>query len=556
MVKYDNPVFEKLQELLSQRQHEKAQKILDTLAAQNLSDKDLIISKLFKCQLLVDKEEFKEGLSLANTIIQEARKSNFVYQQVQCILHLSMIYKHLGKVDEGIKVLEKGIKLLNTLPKNYNTKDLRASLLFNKGLIFIIKSQFDNAFNNFEKSLGLYQELDNKRNINQCLNALGVATVNKGEIERSREYFLPALKISKELGLKRVILSLLNNIGITYTDTGELQKSLDYYLEALPIAEELGLNYSIGNLNNNIGNVLRKQGMLNAALGYYDQSLKAFEELGDKERLAILRGNIGAVNESIGELDLAEEHLQWSYQTHKKLENKRFMINALLDMAMVHRKKGKLNEAYNELKEAQTFCQEIENQILEARVLASLIKLNIEQEEIIKAKNNLQNLRRIKEAKDNAQLDLYYDFSFGLVEKSRRTEKKSGLRFTSIHEELARIVNAQNVFEAIINGEIIEHSVTVDAIYELSELLILELKTLGNEEIINNITKLTERLIAIGEDQNSFVLLARTYLLQSYLALLEPDLKKSKILLAKALKITKDIGYTRLTRVIKGEQKR
>lgn len=121
---------------------------------------------------------------------------------------------------------------------------------------------------------------------------------------------------------------------------------------------------------------------------------------------------------------------------------------------------------------------------------------------------------------------------------------------------LDKYVKAQELLQEIVEGEIIEHEVTIDAIFNLCELLIIELKTFGNENILIKVDLLTQRLLQIGRNQNSFSLLAKTYLLMAKLALLEPDIKQARDYLVKARTLADDKGYNRLALVIATEQKR
>ena len=94
----------------------------------------------------------------------------------------------------------------------------------------------------------------------------------------------------------------------------------------------------------------------------------------------------------------------------------------------------------------------------------------------------------------------------------------------------------------------------MEAIFNLCELLIMELKILGAEPILDEVNQLAKQLLQIAEKQNLYPLLAKTFLLKAKLSLLKPDLKLAKKLLEEAREIAKEKGFERLAAVISQEQ--
>ena len=84
----------------------------------------------------------------------------------------------------------------------------------------------------------------------------------------------------------------------------------------------------------------------------------------------------------------------------------------------------------------------------------------------------------------------------------------------------------------------------------------VELRALGQKEKLREITLLNNKLEAIGKEQNLFALLAKTYLFQAHLALLQGDEKRGKALLKQAQTIAQEKGYEKLAAVITKEQQR
>jgi hypothetical protein len=87
----------------------------------------------------------------------------------------------------------------------------------------------------------------------------------------------------------------------------------------------------------------------------------------------------------------------------------------------------------------------------------------------------------------------------------------------------------------------------------LCDMLLLELRTSGNEEVLKEITGILEKLQTIGENQHSYSLLVDTYMLKSKMALLELDLDSARQLLSEAQQMAEEKGLQNLAMMISGE---
>jgi tetratricopeptide (TPR) repeat protein len=110
----------------------------------------------------------------------------------------------------------------------------------------------------------------------------------------------------------------------------------------------------------------------------------------------------------------------------------------------------------------------------------------------------------------------------------------------------ARIkVRALEIFSEIIENPIVENKLSVLCMINTCELLIWELRDPGNEEIFDEITKITDKLSEIATNLNSYPLFIEINLLKSKLALLELDISKSQRFLDEAEELVKkkELGF-------------
>ncbi|GAI78879.1 unnamed protein product, partial [marine sediment metagenome] len=174
-----------------------------------------------------------------------------------------------------------------------------------------------------------------------------------------------------------------------------------------------------------------------------------------------------------------------------------------------------------------------------SETLFVLIKLEVETRNLVVAKTYLKKLDEIRKISDNPFIDQIYRLSNAVI-------LKEGIR--AINK-----VEAQKIFLEISKEEIVDQEFTVFAMLNLYDLLLEELKSTGSEEIIDELKTLSSKLLKIAKEQNSFAILAETYLVESKLALLELNLEEAEKLLLMAEKVALDKGLQRLAYLISDE---
>ncbi|MBA7482519.1 hypothetical protein ES707_18010 [subsurface metagenome] len=115
-------------------------------------------------------------------------------------------------------------------------------------------------------------------------------------------------------------------------------------------------------------------------------------------------------------------------------------------------------------------------------------------------------------------------------------------------------MKAQEIFKEIAEEEIIDHEVSILAMFNLLESLLYELSLSGNIDVLDEVKNLLMKLQKIAEKQNSYSLLAKTSLFESKLSLLEMNFDKATIEISKALTIAQSKGLTSLAILISIEQ--
>jgi len=122
-------------------------------------------------------------------------------------------------------------------------------------------------------------------------------------------------------------------------------------------------------------------------------------------------------------------------------------------------------------------------------------------------------------------------------------------------KRLAEKIEAQKYFNLVVKSESSRFDVVSEAILNLIEVLLLELKSTESTEILTAIENLTQKLLNDAKRQNIYPILIKTYLLQSKLALLQLEIDKAKKFLEKASKLADEKKLNKLSLAIMKEQK-
>ncbi|MHA1911247.1 MAG: tetratricopeptide repeat protein, partial [Candidatus Kariarchaeaceae archaeon] len=413
--------------------------------------------------------------------------------------------QRLGRLKTGLEKVEEGIRLIDELEesdeKDEENKDSerRACLLDSKGGLYNWKGELDKALVYFKKSLTIREEIGNKQPIARSLNNIGVIYHQKGELGQALDYYEKSLVIKEELGNKPEIAKSLNNIGVIYRMKGELDQALDYYEKSLIIKVILGNKQEIANSLNNIGVIYRMKGELDQALDYYEKSLVMRENLGNKKDIANSLNYIGELNYELGALNLALDFFKQSLIIYEEIGNK-------------------LDVTYS---------------------LFGLIRVAIDLEEIKQANDYLSDLQLINDQLVNKLVDLRSRLAEALILKKSKRRKN--------------LAKAEEILIGIVEEEVSFHDLTVQALVNLSELLLDELNSTSEEEILEELEEKVEKLVEKAKEQQSYSLLTESYWLKAQLALVRLDLTEARSLLSQAQMIAEEKGLERLARKISSE---
>jgi tetratricopeptide (TPR) repeat protein len=273
-------------------------------------------------------------------------------------------------------------------------------------------------------------------------------------------------------------------------------------LEAIDQFEQVSLkekNYR-GYIYYLMGNIYNEKGELNLAVEYYKKSLDLAIEDTTQERLRVENfGGLGYSSYLKGDL---ETSLNYFMQALKIIEDSDLLVNPF----------GSVGQIFD-----------------------GIIRIMIAKGDIENAQHYLKRLKHINDehpVHDN--ISTYHLIRAKILKLSTRSRDRT---------------EAENILKELIENEKISHLIN-GALREICDLYLKELRLTNDLTIIDEINPFITQLLQKAEYENSYLLLARTKLLQGKIALIQMNMGDTRRFLTQAQSIADEYGYDWLAKTI------
>ncbi len=476
----------------------------------------------------------------------EHKHTDFDFQQVEQLIKE-------GKLDEAKRSL--------AFFKEKEDKSLshRTKVTLLKGQINKAKGSLDQALVTFQKSLTMSEELGDKLQIAKSLDGIARVYSSRGIKDRALEYFEKSLNLFKEIGDAHDIAWSFWNIGSIYCKAGDLVKSSDYFELSKQFFEKIGDNKGNGQALYCLSAMAHDKGELDRALEYQNQSLIHYKKVGNTIKISKSFIKLGFIFISKGDLNQAQDYLQQSLEISEGIDahhkawalvgiGEIYRLKGELDRALkclkqslalreefsqnqdiaeclyyigkILLQQGELNQAWEYLEKSLGLLEEKNNFLFITGILLDLISLVIEQEEHEQSNKYLHRLKLINDQEKNMIINQRYRLARALILRDSPRIRDKAL--------------SQKIFQQITEEEIVDHRITVAAMYNLCESLLDELKAYGENSVMLEAKSLAKQITSLAQKQFSSLLAIDALILQAKLALVEGNLSDAEEFLEQA----------------------
>jgi len=275
------------------------------------------------------------------------------------------------------------------------------------------------------------------------------------------------------------------------------------------------------------------------ALKYSEQSLTVAKKSGNKLSIGYSIWYMAILHGSKGELDKSIKYYEQGLTIFNDFNNK-FMVAWYLNaIGEAYRQRGDFDRALECLEQCLVFYEEIGELESIANIHGHLIQILINKGDLERAQQSLHIFEQLNNQLKDKRVNLMYLYYKALMLKTSPRARNRG--------------KAEEILNQILEDEDSSFGLILEALTNLCELLLTELRVTNDLEVLEEIKPLIARLLDIAEKSGSYSILCETYLLQAKLSLLTFNIKKAKRVLTQAQQIAERIGHNQLKKKINKE---
>ena len=428
--------------------------------------------------------QYKEALQI-NSGLKKSDKKLTANEKNQIKLLLATLQLKQGNFKKAVKNAESIFK------RAQKKKDDELSLWATNIIIEALttSSDFDNLQIWIDKGEELFstlrelEEIEIKSLLAQYLLVKGNYLCNIGDFEEARINLHQALFIVEQFNEHPLKADILASIASLYQKQGNIDLAIETFQQSLDIWEALNNPFSIAEIKNYLATILAFQGDIHLALGILQQELEIVMRNTNKHIIAEIQKNIGLIYLDMNKFDIALEWMNLSLKNFRSTGNKRKIAEILYYQIL-------LNHRINDQKKIEASFNQ-------------LISIN--------SKSN------------DLMVNQWYWLGQAIL-----------LCGSTRYSDLSK---TEEIYYDIIKGKELEQRITIIAMLNLCQIQLDSLLLNKDEKLLLELESNLERLLAIADLQDSYILFTKTYILQAQVKILEEDIDRAQELLNQALSL-------------------
>jgi tetratricopeptide (TPR) repeat protein len=367
-----------------------------------------------------------------------------------------------------------------------------------------------------------------------------------GHLKDAQELAEDVLQKSETLNRHDKSIDALNIIAWVFWRLGKLDEAINVIARAetaietqfiTPNEEILKKKASLFLIK---GGIYFARGNLDLIKKSLEDGLEIAKQINDKKLIMQFTVNTGTYYGIKGNVDLAIKFHKEALSIAKEINDKQNIIIALNNLGWVFRMQGKLDDAFDNINQSYIICKEIHSSKIPI-ILDSLFHVALDKGDLKLAENYLKEMKYLKDQEGDEYETIKLDYLINKALLLKANPRSSNLS------------KAETILRRAVEEDIILYEAHIDALLNLCDLLLIDLRNTNDLEILKEIEPFISRLLRIAEKNNSFPLIAETKLLQARLALLIFDIKTARKLLSEAQRIAENYGLNRLSMKISAE---
>jgi len=396
---------------------EQSQKKL-TQALRIASSQRLTLSQV---KIKLTQAEFKksegkqiDAIKIKKSALELALKSNDKGSQADCYQSIGSSYWQTGHYNNAIENYYKSLLIKEQLSDTLGI----IQIIKNIGLAYRELGQYEKGLLNLERGLSLAEAINNRFEKADLLNITGSLHYRFNRFDEAIKFYTKSLEIRVDLKLLRSQITTHENLARAYAQKSNFEEALSHLNIALVLQEQIVDPIAESSTLTEMGNLNLLKGNVAEALRRYLMALKLRQTYSTDEDIAKSLTNIGIAYRRLGMYKSALKYLE---QAHGIINAKELNIN---DASYILQNLGHIYQDQKEFSKAQTIYKEALNlkeqggdESGTAKILKNIAQAQLQIKQINGARSSLaQALKIANRLNDSREIaDIYNEM--GNVER-------------------------------------------------------------------------------------------------------------------------------------------
>ncbi len=476
------------------------------------------------------------ALEHASAVINYSREISNLHTLVSAMRLKGLIYWQSSDYERAMTTYDEC--LLIATEKGFD--DQISHVLNNKGLVFWEQGDLDQALQHFRQATEIANQLQLLELRAITLNNIGLILMEKTQLDEALEYFEESFALFKRLNNRFELARSHRNVGVIHLLKGDLDAALVSLRKSLELREDVGNSVEIADSLNLLGKCHRSRGEFTIALEYYERCQQLWKQSSNIAYQAIVLNNMGEIYLDRGELSLALEHCKESLRLRERIGNRLSIGNSYLMLGKLYLRMGKQRKAIRYLERCLEFLDTLNVGFEIAEALFYLILVHSLRNEKQRVREVFFRLGQLHESTSEKMIGYWYELAKGMSFKHSPRKKNKFF--------------AQKIFEDLALESDLPNEVLIISLLNSCELMLFEIETFGEAELLGEMEERLELLARIAESQHSYWLMVETYFLKAKFSLLQNDEQGALHLLEETRKLAEKHQLEALSIAIANEQ--
>ena len=238
-----------------------------------------------------------------------------------------------------------------------------AKILYNKGLIYFNRAEYQKANQNNHKAYSVFEKRKDSFLMAKMQNSIGINHMYLAEYPKALSAYTNASLLFENLKQTDHLEygAILTNIGLLYEKFEDFILAKEYQEKAIHIFKTIDYTEGIANCLTNLGNLYRNESDFDKAISSYKEALLLMKRIDNKKGIANARTNIGITAITIHQYEKAIEQLETTRRIYSDLGDDNNLSIVEKNLGVIAHRKGQTQRSITYLKNAVQLAEKAEN---------------------------------------------------------------------------------------------------------------------------------------------------------------------------------------------------